>query len=150
MCDSVPYSNLAEWCPLSIDRVLDRQPAPSERATRSRSIMEEGGKKFRKKSSSPPPATSTLSNHLCIHPSIMGDTSSACDDFRPNVPCSCIFCKNLMMTLLLGRINTCRRPRFSALDIVLRQSARTDMRTIYYYKVYTMIEWWWWWWRCKK
>jgi hypothetical protein len=36
------------------------------------------------------------------------------------------------MTLLLGRINTCRRPRFSALDIVLRQSARTDMRTIYF------------------
>lgn len=48
-----------------------------------------------------------------------------------NAPCSCIFCKNLTTTLLLGRIRTCRRPRFSALEMVFKQSARTDMRTIY-------------------
>jgi hypothetical protein len=50
--------------------------------------------------------------------------------FIDYLPCSCIFCKNLMTTLLLGRIKTCRRPRFSALEIVFRVSARTEMRTI--------------------
>ena len=34
------------------------------------------------------------------------------------------------MTLLLGLMSTWRFPRFSALDIVLRQSAKTLMRTI--------------------
>jgi hypothetical protein len=29
-----------------------------------------------------------------------------------------------------GRIRTCRRPRFSALEIVFKQSAKTDMRTM--------------------
>ena len=36
-----------------------------------------------------------------------------------------------MTTLEEGRMRTCRRPRFSALLIVLRQSASTDMRTIW-------------------
>lgn len=39
--------------------------------------------------------------------------------------------RNLMTTLEAGRIRTCLRPRFSALEIVLRQSASTDMRTIF-------------------
>ena len=50
---------------------------------------------------------------------------------KSHLPCSCIFCKNLITTLELGRIRTCRRPRFSALEIVFRQSAKTDIRTIY-------------------
>jgi hypothetical protein len=35
-----------------------------------------------------------------------------------------------MTTFELGLTRTCRRPRFSAFEIVLRQSANTDMRTI--------------------
>ena len=39
--------------------------------------------------------------------------------------------RNLTTTFDEGRINTCLLPRFSALEIVLRQSANTDIRTIY-------------------
>ena len=48
-----------------------------------------------------------------------------------NLPCCCMHRRNLMTTLEAGRIRTCLRPRFSALEIVLRQSASTDMRTIF-------------------
>ena len=46
-----------------------------------------------------------------------------------------------MTTLELGRISTCRRPRFSALEIVFRQSAKTDIRTIYIVVLHTQTEW---------
>ena len=50
--------------------------------------------------------------------------------FKYCSPCFCMHCKNLTMTLEDGRISTWRFPRFSALERVLRQSARTDMRTM--------------------
>jgi len=39
--------------------------------------------------------------------------------------------RNLTMTLEEGRMRTCLFPRFSALVIVFRQSASTDIRTIF-------------------
>ena len=47
-----------------------------------------------------------------------------------DLPCCCMHLRNLITTFEEGRIITCRRPRFSALEIVLRQSASTDIRTI--------------------
>ena len=51
--------------------------------------------------------------------------------FRGNLPCCCICWRNLTTTLEEGRMRTCLLPRFSALVIVLRQSASTDIRTIW-------------------
>ena len=50
---------------------------------------------------------------------------------REGVPYFIICCKNLMMTLELGRIRTWRLPRFSALKILRRQSLSTETRTIW-------------------
>lgn len=50
---------------------------------------------------------------------------------KVDVPCCCMHRRNLTTTFEEGRIRTCLRPRFSALEIVLRQSARTDIRTIW-------------------
>lgn len=47
-----------------------------------------------------------------------------------NVPCFCMICRNLMTTFDDGRSITCRLPRFSALDSVLRASPSTLMRTM--------------------
>ena len=47
-----------------------------------------------------------------------------------NVPCFCITCKNLTMTLELGRIRTWRLPVFSALLMDLSASLRTDVLTM--------------------
>lgn len=47
-----------------------------------------------------------------------------------NVPCFCMICRNLMTTFDDGRSITCRFPRFSALDSVLRASPSTLMRTM--------------------
>ena len=49
---------------------------------------------------------------------------------RRHSPCFCMHCKNLMITLEAGRISTWRLPRFSALVIVFKASAKTLMRTI--------------------
>ena len=60
---------------------------------------------------------------------------AGCDvwqDKTRNLPCCCMHLRNLMTTFEEGRIMTCRRPRFSALEIVLRQSASTDIRTIWW------------------
>jgi len=48
----------------------------------------------------------------------------------PDIPCFCMTLRNLMMTLELGRIMTCRLPAFSALLMLLRASWRTEVRTI--------------------
>lgn len=45
----------------------------------------------------------------------------------PNVPCFCITCKNLTMTLELGRMRTCRLPAFSALLMELSASLSTEV-----------------------
>jgi hypothetical protein len=50
-----------------------------------------------------------------------------------HVPFFIMTCKNLMTTLLLGRIKTCLFPRFSALYMDLRASPSTLMRTILAY-----------------
>ena len=50
---------------------------------------------------------------------------------KGNVPCFCIKDKNLTMTLDEGRIKTWRLPRFSALLMLLRQSFKTEIRTIF-------------------
>ena len=47
-----------------------------------------------------------------------------------DIPCFCIVCKNLTMTLELGRIKTWRLPAFSALLMALRASLRTLVLTI--------------------
>jgi hypothetical protein len=47
-----------------------------------------------------------------------------------HLPFFCITCKNLMMTLEEGRITTCFFPRFSALDMVFKVSANTDIFVI--------------------
>ena len=46
------------------------------------------------------------------------------------IPFFIITWRNLMTTLLEGRINTCRFPLFSALYMVLRASPSTLMRTM--------------------
>lgn len=51
-------------------------------------------------------------------------------DWIENLPCCCMHRRNLTTTFDEGLIRTCRRPRFSAFEIVLRQSAKTDIRTI--------------------
>lgn len=47
-----------------------------------------------------------------------------------HIPCFCMTCKNLTMTLDEGRIKTWRLPAFSALLMLLRASLRTEVRTI--------------------
>lgn len=47
-----------------------------------------------------------------------------------HIPCFCMTCRNLTMTLEEGRIRTWRLPAFSALLMLLRASLRTEVRTI--------------------
>ncbi|QBM89986.1 hypothetical protein METSCH_E02230 [Metschnikowia aff. pulcherrima] len=44
-----------------------------------------------------------------------------------NIPCFCITCKNLMMTLDEGLSKTCLLPVFSALLIEFKASAKTEV-----------------------
>ena len=48
-----------------------------------------------------------------------------------NIPDFCITCRNLMTTFEQGRTSTWRLPRFSALEMLFKVSAKTLMRTIF-------------------
>lgn len=52
------------------------------------------------------------------------------DMVKSTSPCFCMTERNLITTLEEGRMRTCRLPRFSALNIFLRASLRTLMRTM--------------------
>lgn len=68
-------------------------------------------------------------NHLVISPGFQIESKWR-QTINLNIPCLCITCKNLTITLEDGLIMTWRLPVFSALLIVCRASAKTEVRVI--------------------
>jgi len=77
------------------------------------------------------PPLLALAPHRHLHPPSTIHHPPSTIPRNLDVPCFCITCRNLTMTLDEGRMRTCLFPAFSALLIEFKQSLRTEVLTMF-------------------